>query len=208
MQQTVSLAQNVPGLRNSSGYTEAHRTYNRIEHHTVLSRSISHTFSLITNGLSHLVHASAWVCWVYSLHQSQRYHTAVWGWLPVPWPWHQSTAVPCPRYSGKSRVSTCSAPSLWRLHLEERARGKHFIQEMMVGTDYYTLEMETMTVLQLSLTWGVRISNIKVISGTEYVTLSRTDFKFHVAYTFPGSVLLARAFGIRMRSPATLLLAE
>ena len=49
-------------------------------------------------------------------------------------------------------------------------------------------------------------ATVKVISGTEYVTLSRTDF--HVTYTFPGSVLLARAFGIRMRSPATLLLAE
>ena len=52
----------------------------------------------------------------------------------------------------------------------------------------------------------VYISRFKVISGTKYVTLSRTDF--HVTYTFPGSVLLARAFGIRMRSPATLLLAE
>ena len=50
------------------------------------------------------------------------------------------------------------------------------------------------------------LSDVKVISGTEYVTLSRSDF--HVTYTFPGSVLLARAFGIRMRSPATLLLAE
>ena len=50
------------------------------------------------------------------------------------------------------------------------------------------------------------IVGLKVISGTEYVTLSRTDF--HVTYTFPGSVLLARAFGIRMRSPVTLLLAE
>ena len=32
---------------------------------------------------------------------------------------------------------------------------------------------------------------LKVICGTDYVTHLRTDF--HVTYTFPGSVLLARA---------------
>ena len=48
--------------------------------------------------------------------------------------------------------------------------------------------------------------SLKVIHGTDYVTHPRTDF--HVTYTFLGSVLLVRAFGVRMRSPATLLLAE